>query len=111
VPAFGFVRASACAYAKQLSKILEQERVMRIKYLGLLLAAALALRGEATLPVFTDVSKSAGISFNHCLGAKKISNIVEATGSGCGWIDFDRDGKLDLYVVNACYLEGISDPR
>ncbi len=49
--------------------------------------------------------------FNHCLGAKKISNIVEATGSGCGWLDYDGDGKIDLYLVNGCYLEGVNDPR
>ncbi len=77
----------------------------------LLLTVALSARGQNTLPVFNDVTKEGGIVFNHCLGAKKISNIVEATGSGCGWIDYDRDGKIDLYMVNGAYLEGVSDPR
>ncbi|HVX65663.1 MAG TPA: CRTAC1 family protein [Bryobacteraceae bacterium] len=44
---------------------------------------------------FTDVTKEAGL--------------VKPTrwGSGCTWIDYDRDGKLDLFVAN--YLE--FDPK
>ena len=71
----------------------------------------LAARGETRLPIFVDVTKQAGIVFNHCLGAKRISNILEATGSGAGWIDYDQDGWMDLYLVNGCYVEGISDAR
>ncbi len=85
---------------------------MKISLFALLLiTTALVAKSQSSLPVFHDITKEAGISFNHCLGAKKISNIVEATGSGCGWIDYDRDGLLDLYLVNGCYLEGVSDSR
>jgi enediyne biosynthesis protein E4 len=84
---------------------------MKANILLLLMAGALALQGQSSGPVFKEVTRDAGIDFKHCLGARKISNIVEATGSGCAWVDFDRDGKLDLYVVNGSYLEGISDPR
>ncbi len=80
--------------------------------LSFLFFGALALQGAQTAgPLFNDVTARAGIDFKHCLGARKIGNIVEATGSGCAWIDFDRDGKLDLYLVNGRYLEGVSDPR
>src|SRR3954464_9836828 len=41
---------------------------------------------------FTDVTKEAGL-----LGAKP------SYGSGCTWVDYDRDGKLDLFVAN--YLD------
>jgi len=85
---------------------------MKIRLLvALLLAVAFSARSQSSLPVFNDVTKDARIEFNHCLGAKKISNIVEATGSGCGWIDYDRDSKLDLYLVNGAFLEGVSDAR
>jgi hypothetical protein len=40
----------------------------------------------------------------------KMSNIVEATGSGVAFLDYDGDGNLDVYFVNGCYLEGVSDP-
>ncbi len=84
---------------------------MKSKLIGMLLAIGLASGSENGLPILTDVTRQSGISFTHCLGARKIANIIEATGSGCGWLDYDGDGKIDLYLVNAAYLEGISDPR
>ena len=45
---------------------------------------------------FTDVTKAAGLL-----------HPVTRWGSGCTWLDYDRDGKLDLFV--ASYLE--FDPR
>jgi hypothetical protein len=83
---------------------------VNLALLSLLLFALGAAQDKPTLPVFTDVTKQAGISFKHCLGDDEISNIVEATGSGCAFLDFDGDGLMDLYLVNGRYLEGISDP-
>jgi len=83
---------------------------VKVELLSLLLLAFAASQEKPTLPVFTDVTKQAGISFKHCLGDDEISNIVEATGSGCAFLDFDGDGWMDIYAVNGRYLEGISDP-
>jgi hypothetical protein len=83
---------------------------VKVELLALLLLAFAASQEKPTLPVFTDVTKQAGISFRHCLGDDEISNIVEATGSGCAFLDFDGDGWMDIYAVNGRYLEGISDP-
>jgi len=83
---------------------------VKVELLSLLLLAFAASQEKPTLPVFTDVTKQAGISFRHCLGDDEISNIVEATGSGCAFLDFDGDGWMDIYAVNGRYLEGISDP-
>jgi len=41
---------------------------------------------------FTDVTKRAGVGRNRT-----------SWGAGCTWIDYDRDGKLDLFVSN--YLD------
>ena len=50
--------------------------------------------------VFTDVTRAAGIDFQHESGLSKEKLIVETVGSGLAWIDYDNDGYPDLYLVN-----------
>jgi hypothetical protein len=61
-----------------------------------------------SLPRFEDVSDKAHINFVHSYGEKKLSSILEATGSGCAWIDYNNDGLLDLYVVSGRYIDGVT---
>ncbi len=49
---------------------------------------------------FVDVVPSAGITFKHENAATPEKHLVETMGSGCGWIDYDQNGLLDLYLVN-----------
>ncbi|MCP5108928.1 MAG: CRTAC1 family protein [bacterium] len=63
------------------------------------------------LPVLVDITKQAGIGFMHSIGDDKLSNIVESTGAGTAFFDYDGDGDLDIYLVNACYLKEINHPR
>jgi enediyne biosynthesis protein E4 len=49
---------------------------------------------------FTDVSKQVGINFRHNNAASEEKYLIETMGAGCGWIDFDQNGLLDLYLVN-----------
>ena len=60
-------------------------------------------------PQFEDVTAKAGIDFQHSFGEKELSSIVEATGSGCGWIDYNNDGLLDLYVLSGRHVDGLTD--
>ena len=62
------------------------------------------------VPTMTDVTKAAGIEFAHNLGDPDMSNIVESTGAGCAFFDYDADGDMDVYLINECYLQGISHP-
>jgi len=72
----------------------------------------LLLRAEGpSNVVFHDVTSDSGILFNHSIGDDQINTIVEATGSGCAFLDYDGDGWLDVYAVNGRYLEGINDPE
>lgn len=49
---------------------------------------------------FEDVTKTAGLPAN---GTR--------WGSGCGWIDYDRDGFVDLFVANYVNLDLRSTPK
>ncbi len=56
---------------------------------------------QTTSPVtFVDVARSAGITFQHDNAASSEKYLIETMGSGCGWIDYDQNGLLDLYLVN-----------
>jgi len=85
-----------------------------------LLGALLTAAGAATVPPsaapgpagavrFTDVAREAGVSFVHSFGDRKFSNLVEATGGGAAWLDFDRDGWMDLYLATGKYHQGVSE--
>jgi hypothetical protein len=71
--------------------------------MGAAFAAGLCAWGIASpgIPVtFVDVVPYAGITFKHDNGATPEKYLIETMGSGCGWIDYDQDGLLDLYLVN-----------
>ena len=53
--------------------------------------------GDST---FTDVTKEAGLV-----------NAEPRWGSGCTWVDYDRDGRLDLFVSNYVAFDYKSVPR
>ncbi len=76
------------------------------------LAAHAAAEPISVPPVIlTDVTTAAGINFVETIGDDVMSNIVEATGVGCGFLDYDGDGWIDIYLVNGCWQQGLSDPR
>ena len=80
--------------------------------LAVLPAASSALEPRPAPPVvFNDVAISAGLHFTETIGDLEMSNIVEATGVGCGFLDYDGDGWMDVYFVSGCWKPGISDPR
>ncbi|MBM3880904.1 MAG: CRTAC1 family protein [Verrucomicrobia bacterium] len=61
--------------------------------------------------VFEDVTARAGLAFQHTIGDRALSSLVEATGVGCAFLDYDRDGWLDIFLVNGVALPGLSDPE
>jgi hypothetical protein len=50
---------------------------------------------------FVDVTEQAGIRFRHVSGAAGRKLLPETMGAGVAVIDFDRDGRPDLFFVNS----------
>ena len=57
---------------------------------------------------FTDVSAASGVRFTETFGDDRFSNLVEATGGGVAFLDFDRDGWLDVYLTTGKFVSGLS---
>jgi enediyne biosynthesis protein E4 len=49
---------------------------------------------------FTDVTSQAGIQFQHNSGAFGGKFLPETLGSGCAFLDYDRDGWQDILLIN-----------
>ena len=78
---------------------------------GALAAAILAMAAPAPprLPVFTDVTREAGIAFRHSYGDHHLDNIVEGTGAGVCVFDYNNDGRPDIYFVTGTWTQNVSD--
>ncbi|MFQ6040852.1 MAG: FG-GAP repeat domain-containing protein, partial [Candidatus Poribacteria bacterium] len=54
--------------------------------------------------IFTDVAASSGIHFVHTDGNSGKRFVLEILGGGAAFFDYDNDGFLDIYFVNAAPL-------
>ncbi|HMD98363.1 MAG TPA: CRTAC1 family protein [Terriglobia bacterium] len=50
---------------------------------------------------YTDIAKAAGITFVQDATATEQKYYLETMGTGAGWIDYDQDGLMDLYLVQS----------
>jgi enediyne biosynthesis protein E4 len=76
---------------------------MYLRFLSLLVISAVLTSQAQTVPTssirFEDATARAGIEFTHSFGAQKLGSLLESTGSGCVWLDYNNDGFPDLYVA------------
>ncbi len=60
---------------------------------------------ESRSPIFDEVSKQVGLDFQHYNGMTGRYYLPEITGSGAALFDYDRDGDLDIFLVQGTALE------
>ncbi len=83
------------------------DRTNGVKGIGLVVL--LLAQAALALPVFTDVTQKAGIDFKHSYGDYKLDNIVEGTGAGACFFDYNGDGFADIYFVTGVWEKTVSD--
>jgi enediyne biosynthesis protein E4 len=57
---------------------------------------------------FQETGKEIGIDFVQSIGDDELTNIVESSGGGAAFLDYDKDGFIDLYVTSGTWTEGLS---
>jgi enediyne biosynthesis protein E4 len=75
-------------------------------------ALPLLLLAAAPCPItMTDVAPAAKLAFVHDSGASAAHRLPETVPGGVAWLDYDRDGWLDLYAVQSGSFPPSDSPK
>jgi hypothetical protein len=55
---------------------------------------------SAHLPVFTDITRQAGVAYKITNGDKLSEYLIDINGEGACFVDYNDDGFQDIYLVN-----------
>jgi enediyne biosynthesis protein E4 len=59
---------------------------------------------------FEDATDKSGIHFTHSFGSAKLGSLLEGTGAGCVWFDYNNSGRPSLYVESGRPLDDSMHP-
>ena len=65
-----------------------------------------AARAPASHFHFEDVAGQAGLTRVLLAGRPDKDHLLDSAGAGAAFLDYDRDGRLDIYLVNGWRLDG-----
>ncbi len=80
---------------------------LAVLLIGSLLWMGAASKDGASPPRFEEVSQAAGLQFQHVSGSPDKPYILESMSGGVAVFDFDRDGWMDIYLVNGNSIEDL----
>jgi enediyne biosynthesis protein E4 len=60
---------------------------------------------------FEDATEQSGIDYVHSFGSAQLGSLLEGTGAGCVWFDYNNSGLPSLYVVNGRPLDDSMHPH
>jgi len=64
-----------------------------------------ALLWAAEVPIrFTEVAAAAGLTFRNIAGTPAKDYVIESTGNGVAFFDYDNDGDMDVLLTNGSTL-------
>jgi hypothetical protein len=92
----GFLTALASCSPQETPRPAEEPRRERARPLA---------RPSIPDPHFVDVAEAAGLKTVLLCGGPDKDHILESVGSGAAFVDYDGDGRLDIYLVNAWSFE------
>jgi hypothetical protein len=57
---------------------------------------------------YQEIGQQIGLNFVHSIGEEHLNNIIESSGGGAAFLDYDQDGYMDIYVCSGTWLEGFT---
>lgn len=55
---------------------------------------------------YQEIAKDIGLIFKHSIGEEELNNIIESDGGGAAFLDFNKDGFIDIYACSGTWVEG-----
>jgi len=83
-------------------------RIWTIGVCFLVAGSTISVQTEGLGVRFTDVAQQAGLNITTIYGDEHRNRyLLETTGSGAAFIDYDNDGWQDIFLVNGTRLDGL----
>jgi enediyne biosynthesis protein E4 len=79
---------------------------LTLPFAALVLGLAGTAAGQAPPLRFVEAAADAGMTRVLLAGRPGKDHLLDSTGAGAAWLDYDLDGDLDAYLVNGWKLDG-----